>query len=263
MISIVATLYNRRKQFIATLNSLSSSLVKDFEFIVVDDGSDDLEKVDDLSKEFPFLRVIRIEPSQKWYRNSCIPYNIGFAASRGDKIIIQNAECLHFSDIMSDVENTLDDSNYLSFGVYSVNREITNNISAENNWGRDGVIPFTHIGAVINGENCWYNHGVYRPSGLHFCNAITRSNLSILNGFDEDYAEGICYDDNEFLYRVFKLGLNIIFRDGHLAIHQHHENFNYNKADSGELEGRNYLLYFSKTFQNNDYSVNKSKIILP
>ena len=117
MISIIATLYNRRNQFIATLNSLKDSLVKDFEFIAVDDGSDETERVEDLEKDFNFLKVIRVEPKDKWYRNSCIPYNLGFAASKGDKVIIQNTECLHFSDIMSDVENTLDYTKYLSFGV--------------------------------------------------------------------------------------------------------------------------------------------------
>lgn len=259
MISIVSTFFNRRAQLISTLKSVEKSSVKDFEFIVVDDGSDDSERVEDLSEKFPFLKLIRVNPKDKWYRNPCIPYNLGFSASQGEKIIIQNSECLHLSDILKDVEESLTENTYLSFATYSVDKKTTEKL--EGGGGGD-VIHFDNLSGVINGGNCWYNHGVYRPSGLHFCNAITRSNLAKLNGFDEDFADGICYDDNEFLLRAKKLGLDIVFRDDYIAIHQYHENFNYNRSDSRDLEYQNFLLYQGKTMTNPNFSANPSKKII-
>ena len=80
-----------------------------------------------------------------------------------------------------------------------------------------------------NGVNGWYNHGIYRPCAFHFCSGITRKNLIELNGFDESYANGICYDDNEFLYRINLKGLKIIFENDFKSIHQYHEKVNYIK----------------------------------
>ena len=100
MISIVTDYINRRQLLIKTLQSLNKSEIKDFEFIVVDDCSSDEHRIDDLCRDYPFLRVIRLESNQKWYVNPCIPFNIGFKEAKGDIVIIQNPECYHYDDIL-------------------------------------------------------------------------------------------------------------------------------------------------------------------
>jgi len=244
MISIVTSYFNRRTQFINTLRSLTLSKFKDFEVIVVDDGSDDEHKIDDLEMQFKFLKVIRVEKRDKWYYNPCIPFNLAFSKCSGDKIIIQNPECLHYSDILTKTQESLNDENYLSFATYSLNRTESENLNKFHK-AQDFFNNFEFINKSIetNGDNGWYNHGIYRPCALHFCSAITRKNLKDLNGFDESYALGICYDDNEFLHRIILKKLNIIFQNNHIAVHQFHENFNYNQARSQELEYRNNVLY--------------------
>ena len=79
MISIVTSYYNRKQIFIRTLNSIKSQLdiyKNPLEVIVVDDGSDAEERLEDLVVEFPFLKIVRLEKENKWYKNSCIPFNI-------------------------------------------------------------------------------------------------------------------------------------------------------------------------------------------
>ena len=73
----------------------------DFEVIAVDDCSDEDQRIDDLANRFSFLKTHRIQKENKWYNNPCIPFNIGFSLSSGDQIIIQNDECLHYSDILA------------------------------------------------------------------------------------------------------------------------------------------------------------------
>jgi GT2 family glycosyltransferase len=68
----------------------------------------------------------------------------------------------------------------------------------------------------------WLNHNKYRQSYFHFCSAITKENLNLLDGFDEKYAMGIGYDDNDFLIRVRKLGLKVEIVDNVSVIHQWH-----------------------------------------
>ena len=65
MISIATTFYNRKNQFINTLKSLEKSSIKNFEVIVVDDASDDDQRIEYLENEFKFLKVYRIERHEK------------------------------------------------------------------------------------------------------------------------------------------------------------------------------------------------------
>ena len=228
MISIATTYYNRKNQFIKTLKSLQQSEVKNFEMIVVDDASDENQRIEYLQKDFEFLKIFRINKEDKKFNNPCIAFNLAFSKCSGDKIIIQNAECLHYTDILKITRDDLNDDNYLSFSCYSIDKQTTEKINEINDLCKiKNHIDFLPIKQDINGENGWYNHGTHRPTGLHFCSAITMKNLKKLNGFDERYAEGSCFDDNEFLHRINMLGLKVYFKDEGVCIHQYHENFNY------------------------------------
>ena len=225
MISIVTAYFNRKKLFQSTLESLKQSRCKeDFEVIAVDDGSDESERLEDLVSNYPFLKIIRLEQKNKWYNNSCIPYNEGFKVAKGDKIIIQNPECYHFDDILSFVSNNLDSAQYLSFGCFALDKHITD--SCKTTYNREEVylqINDESKHSPKNGMACWYNHSIKRPEAYHFCTAITADNLKKLGGFDEIYSLGIGFDDNEFIRRVKKF-LPIKFVDKVIVLHQNHYN---------------------------------------
>ncbi len=72
----------------------------------------------------------------------------------------------------------------------------------------------------------------------------------ILEGFDERYAHGIAYDDDEFLHRVVKSGLDVSIIDEPFVIHQWHESVNYNHLDANNLISKNLNLYNNFTLQN-------------
>lgn len=129
-ISIVTAYYNRKKLFERTLNSINETEYQGvFEVIAVDDGSDEDERLEDLKNKYPFLKIIRLEPEQKWYNNSCIPFNLGFKEAKGDKIIIQNPECYHFNDILKYVGANLQKDDYLSFGCFALDKIIIVNMA--------------------------------------------------------------------------------------------------------------------------------------
>ena len=57
----------------------------------------------------------------------------------------------------------------------------------------------------------WYQHPTIHNKNLHFCCVIDKMYLDILGGFDEDYKKGICYEDDDFIFRIKEiLKLNII-----------------------------------------------------
>jgi glycosyltransferase involved in cell wall biosynthesis len=224
MISVVTAYYNRKKLFTRTLKSMLPYYGKiDFEVIVVDDGSDEAERLEDLQTDFPFLRVIRLEKQNKWYKNPCIPFNIGFEAVKGDKIIIQNPECYHFGAILAHVDAHLKENEYLSFGCFSMDKLNTDDDALffdEKNIAK--LIENNNRSFTTDGDLGWYNHSKFRPEAFHFCAAMMSTDLFDLGGFDERYAKGVGYDDDELIWRIKNKKMQIKFIDDQIVLHQNH-----------------------------------------
>jgi len=224
MISIVTAYYNRKKLLVRTLDSLKNNFEKiDFEMVVVDDGSCEEERLEDLLNIYPFLRICRIEPENKWYTNPCIPFNIGFEMAHGDKIILQNPECYHYGDILEFVDKNLSENHYLSFGCFSLDEENTD--SEELFFNKDNInriIEKSSHTVLIDGGLGWYNHSKYRPVAYHFCSAIMAKDLVDLGGFDPRYALGYGFDDDDLIYRIKLKGMKVKFIDQHIVLHQNH-----------------------------------------
>ncbi len=236
MISIVTSYYNRKKLFYRTLKSIEKSAYKDFEFIAVDDASQ--ERIEDL--KFPFLKVIRVEPEDKWYTSACVPLNMGIKEAVGDIILLQNPECLHVHDVLSYIAENVNDSNYISMGTYSLNEELTNGLDEVDIQSFFNSLPQQEVTDYVG----WYNHSTYRPVNYPFCGAITLENMNKLQGFDERYAMGIGYEDNELIDRITGLGLSKIIKDDVAVIHQWHPKvYDLINDDHMALWTKNELLY--------------------
>ncbi|MDQ8143530.1 glycosyltransferase [Chryseobacterium sp. CFS15] len=226
-ISIVTAYYNRKKLFDTTLLSISKQIENhklDIEVIAVDDGSDEDERLEELANRYPFLKIIRLEKKDKWYSNSCIPFNIGFKEAKGDIIILQNPECTHYGDILKYTLANITNENYISFACFSLGIDSTDNIEVFLNDSEkmNALMQKNSVGYIGDGLDCWYNHPFINPKGYHFCAAITKENLHDLGGFDERFAKGIAFDDNEFLYRVRLKGLEIQIVGDPIVLHQNH-----------------------------------------
>ena len=159
-----------------------------------------------------------------------------------------------FLKVISYTIENLKKEEYFSFSCYSLDRISTENIHSilNNNF----VInkPITH-----DGDNGWYNHSIYRPVGYHFCSAIHKENLDDLGGFDERYADGIAFDDDELLVRINKKDLKIKIIDTHSVLHQwHYSSNNYQKYNASELINKNRMLLHNTTMKENTYKVNQN-----
>ena len=217
MISIVMSYYNRIDLLRYTLNTFTHSQEKDFEVVIVDDFSSPEHNIDNINTEFPSLNIKVINMAKRgtktWF-NPCVPYNVGFRESSGDIIIIQNPECCHVGDVISYVKNNITDSNYLTFHCWACNRNDVRTLHS------GGEISVGHEYNIRKTK--WYNHKDHHPVAYHFTSAITRKNLCELNGFDESFAHGHSYDDDEFKQRIVNKGLSIEFVADPYVIHQWH-----------------------------------------
>ncbi|NMR35373.1 glycosyltransferase [Chryseobacterium aquaticum] len=271
-ISIVTAYYNRKALFIKTLESIQRQInhnTVDVELIAVDDASNEEERLEDLREQFQFLKVIRLEKKTKWYRNSCIPFNIGFLAAKGDFIILQNPECLHFGDILKYTQENLTENKYLSFGCYSLDEEPTDNIDdyIQNPEKIKRLIEKNNVENTRDGSNSWYNHSIIRPFAYHFCCAITKKDLFDLGGFDPAYAKGVAYDDNEFLHRIKLKNMQIEIIDSEVVLHLNHyrRKSSYNNPlilnnrenkTRQKLTLKNHNLFSNHTLKKKDWRVN-------
>ena len=259
MISIVTAYHNRKDLLITTLKTITKSSVKDVEFILVDDCSSEEHRVEDLIPTFPFLKVIRLEQEDKWYVNPCVVFNIGFKAAKGDIVILQNPECLHVGDVLERASQ-IERGEYLSFGCYSIGIDRTNRVNSLDIIDDENLLNTIEPnpgGVRSDGEDGWYNHSKYRPMAYHFCSVITKLDLDELGGFDERYAGGIAYDDNEILVRIKRMGLKIQIVNNPFVVHQwHYSSNNYQHLDANQLVRRNSDLLNNVTMKETTWKVN-------
>ena len=259
-ISIVMAYYNRKTQLYRTLMSIKNSSYnkKKLEIIIVNDASDN---IDEVKSAFSMLDInlVNIRQNQKTWVNCCVPFNIGFNRVKYDKVVIQSPECYHNGDILSYVDNNLTNENYISFGCYSLSFNENNN----NDYANTNII---NEKPKFISESGWYNHSEYNPTHYHFCSAMKYDNLCRLNGFDEDYKDGVGYDDAEFLHRIKLLGLKTEIIDNPFVFHQwHSSDYHYcPESDStdkilnvNKLISKNELLYNNR-LSNDSYVINNN-----
>jgi len=207
-ISIVMAYFNRLPQFEFTLKKLISFNFKG-EIIVADDFSDSEQKASILKDKYTELNIRVITPKLKTMTPSH-KLNCAIREAKNEIVIITNPECVWVQNVGEYICSHLREKEYMVFGCLSATEEETNTFNET-----------TDLGSVT-GEK-WYQHSKIRPNALHWCAAVHKHDLDTYlgGGFDEQFNEGYCYDDNEFIFRVRK-HLQVIQVDTPYVIHQYH-----------------------------------------
>jgi GT2 family glycosyltransferase len=230
-LSICITYYNRKNLLINTLKSIEKYVgTYNVEILIVDDASDSKNRIDDIPNTFKNLdiKIFRFEPEDKWWTLQVIPHNKLISMASGDIILQQGAECYHQTDIISDIFKNTKENEYRVYGCYALTELDTINIHNENykikinnecNW------------STMYTKGGWYQHSIYRNGKLNFCTSITKKDLLELGGFDERFAMGIGYGDNEFITRIERKKMKVVTLDDLYVFHQYHEPTKYDRYD--------------------------------
>lgn len=268
-ISIVMGYYNRKYQVIRTLDDFQKRYLKyNFEVIIVDDNSKKEHILDDTIKAYTFpIKYIKITEEEKGGRiNPCITYNKGFREAKGKYIIIQNPECIHIGNVLEYTLNNINENNYIAFSCF---RTLNNQMTIDILNSRKEINDENHFINILSNKRIrfWYNHPIYRPVHYHFCAAILNDNIKILGGFNEEFAKGHSYDDNEILLSIFKnlkCTINTIPPEEGLVIHQWHARdaeSRYSKTQLHNMLQHNKNLYESYVRNHSKYNFNFPKIL--
>lgn len=225
-LSICMTYLNRKKQILNTLQSIQNQ--KDAknltEIIIVDDVSKTPLKLSYFSDFDLDIKLISIQTKYKWWVNPCVAFNASFNFIHGEKVIIQNAECLHATDIIKYVVENLKPNEYVAMSTLSLTEKASRLINRR-----------TNPNDISREGSQWYCHSKYRQQAYNFCAAIHTSDLKKIGGFDPRFSEGLWYDDDMFLKSLSKNNINIRIEDSQLVFHQWHESV-WKKIDN--YEGR-------------------------
>lgn len=213
-LSICMTHFNRKNQLLNTLHSIQNQKIpKDiFEIIIVDDVSNIPLQLSDFNEFDLDIKLIPIQTKHKWWVNPCVGFNTAFNFINSHITIIQNAECLHGTEIIKYTLRNLKENEYIAMSTLNITEQATKSINTTTSPDQINI-----IGAQ------WYCHSIYKPNAFNFCAAIHTSDLKKVGGFDSRFAEGISYDDDMFLHSLSKNNINIKIEDSQLVFHQWHE----------------------------------------
>lgn len=171
------------------------------------------------------IKLIENKAADKWWHNPCIPFNQGIKMATGEIVILQNAECIHYGNIIEHACNNLTANDYFSYGCYALNRQTTEQLSEDFlTFIEENVffVPKAYVTEEGIERGGWYNHTQYRNTGWHFTSAIYRQELLDIGCFNEEFARGIAWEDMEFLYRMKAYGKNVQVVNSPFVIHQWH-----------------------------------------
>ena len=226
--SIVMGYYNRKIQTVRTLDKfkelycISDKCKYNFEVVIVDDNSTTPHDLTEIVTGYTFpIKYIKISAEEKGDRlNPCSVYNRGFREAEGKIVMIQNPECIHMNDLLVYLSTNLTENDYFAFSCYNcTSEELTQELLNDNTKIND--MDYNKRNRI-----CWYNHPQARPVHYHFCAAMFNDNLKMLGGFDEEFAKGAWFDDNEILLSIANnLRLNIRTLDPNeagIVVHQWH-----------------------------------------
>lgn len=244
--SIVMAYFNRKPQLTLTLEYFAfSPLASLAEVIIVDDGSDPDHQLDQEfcdSFEPLTLRLFRIEPETKTWINPCIPYNLGLTHARGEWIIIQNPEVCPYSDPTCGLKSKdlltylagADPRLYHVLHVYALPPEM------HANYMKDVFSKCQSLETIVKTaskfyrkgqpHSIWYTKRLGKNIFLHFCAAIHKTMLNKVGGFNPHMAQGVDFDDDEFLERVSRVVKPVPIPKPLVGFHLWHPKFIYINA---------------------------------
>lgn len=218
MISLILPYWQRQQAAVAGLESLARHYAGlDLEVIVVDDGSPDPFVVPPLPIRIRLLRL----PSKATTMSPCVPINRGVSLATGDIIALSSVEMLHISPVLSEMRDEL---------------------------LRVGSLGYVSAAVWAPESHCWHVHTSLGRPPLNFMTMMHRSLWDASGGFDEDYREGMAFEDDDFLNRLKRVGARFVIRDD-LVIH--HPRKGAKAKYEPEQHARNRLLFAKKWAGNN------------
>jgi len=227
--SILIPFFNRTKEFKITLDSYCYWYEgqADYEVLIgVDVKNKEGEALKALINTHPEIKFRLFETG---LQDCFIPgpaFNFLAQKAEGETLVLTNPETVHLANILESIRKNAS-NNYLVF-------------ACEAGYVDDFTQKYPNLKYR---HHMWYQHSIHNNRMLHFCSAISKKQYFEIGGFDEEYAKGIGYDDNDFIQKIRTNGITPIAIDDVRVLHIEHDR-SYN--NNSNLTETNRLLYEQK-----------------
>ncbi len=172
------------------------------EFVVIDDGSPD-RTLHDASARMPcgslanFLVRSIVNDRRTYPLNPCVPINQGVKAASGKYILLSSPETWHKGPIIWQMLAALRTQKQQEPDRVAV------------------VCP----SVWCNERSMWLQHGKEANHHYHFHTLMEKADFMRVGGFCEEYREGYCFDDPDFVEILDSANCKWIERDDLIAFH--------------------------------------------
>jgi glycosyltransferase involved in cell wall biosynthesis/peptidoglycan/xylan/chitin deacetylase (PgdA/CDA1 family) len=218
--SIVIPTYERREIVVRSIAALNRQSFRDFEVVVVDDGSSDdtAEALRALEVNFPLKVISR--------PNECasVARNVGAAAASGEYLVFLDDDMEADPEMLAEQDRSLREGADMVLGHLPLHPDSPDNLLSQGvgRWaekrrerleGIAGELPITEL-----------NTGQM---------SISRANFERLGGFDPSFTQEGLYggEDLDMGYRVGKAGLRLVFNPAAIS-------YQYYGVDPGDYTRR-------------------------
>lgn len=205
----------------------------DYEVIIIEDPKN-RDNAQAAVRSFADRVIIRWLEAD--YKDDCYTpspfYNQAASEARGEYLVITNPECLHYTDVLGGLDIIFE----MMPDIYAV-CACQNVLKVTMNG--DGFERLSFV------REKWFQHSKHANKLLNFCTALSKENYERIGGFDERYAAGFAFADDDFRDRVTDAGIKIVPRDGLVVLHQRHKRFReyVSQAEYRDRHNRNQRLY--------------------
>lgn len=200
-ISIVAPYWNRNGAANIALRLIDQHYKHlDLQYVMVDDGSKE-EFVPE--GDWPWLDIVKL-PRKDVAMNPCVPINVGVKYAKGDVIVLTNPEIRHNTPVLEQMLQSLmeaGENGYVSAACW---------YERDRSW-------HAHSCILVDGQRDNYRQP--KGSAFHFCTMFFRTLWDKAGGFDEEYRDGVGWDDPDWVNRVHRAGGVFVMRDDLVVEH--------------------------------------------
>jgi len=208
-LSVIIPTYNRCDMLERVLLSYKKQNFKDFEVIVVDDGSSDNTRkmVENLLVDYSLAYFFQTN------RGPAAARNLGIKKSSGEILLFTGDDILPEKEDFFEKHLNAQAKNIAVLGYTSWHKEIKKT-------------PFINF---LSGYHFCYqqikdkqqvDYGCFYTSNI----SVSKEILEEVGFFDEDFCYA-AYEDTELSYRLHQAGMRIIYESGASAFHNHKINF--------------------------------------
>lgn len=209
--SILLPYHRRDQQLRCTLLSFRKHYAErnDYEVVIVEDRNNRSMKSEHISlmkliAEFHDIDIRWVRGVDYVCCNPAPQFNIAATVSTGRYLVLSNPECTHYSNILEGFDQEFESEDcYVVCACLSVK---------SNSIDLNQPLP----------KGTWYQNTKHRNAQLHFCSAINKAQFEAIGGFDNQYAKGMCFEDDDFRNKITDAGIPVVCRDDLVSVHLQH-----------------------------------------